>query len=339
MRLRKGGKGWSRGRRASAAGLVVVLAGLAGACNNSPTETLDQSTTAGASEADLSILGDFADGLGLTDDQIAAVRDVLEKYRRQERQPGTLWNAAADLQGILSSEQVAAIAARQAEWGRHGRFGGRREGVGRGGNYGDGLGLTDEQIAEIEQIRESFAPQLDEIRDAVRSGSITRDEARARSDEIREAMHDAVTGVLTEEQLAVLEENRAGAEARRGEAQARREEMRSQWEGRRQAGQAEMVEALGLTADQLAAIEALKERFGAEERPSPEEAGARREEHHQALLDILDDDQEEIWILHGSLSQLLGRHQHRDRAGAGFGGEGRQGRHGRGGFGGPPQGT
>jgi Spy/CpxP family protein refolding chaperone len=320
MRLRQGSTGWSRGRCAIAAGLVVALAGLAGACNSSPTET-DPSSTAGAIEADWSILGDFTEGLGLTDDQIAALRDVLEEYRGQGRQRGTLWSAAADLQGILSSEQVDAIAARQAELGaemkarregmrgqmgkesgRHGRFGGRGEGLGRGGIYGDGLDLSDEQIAQMRQIRTSFAPQLDGIRDGVRSGSATRDEARARSDEIREAMHDALSGILTEEQLVVLEESRA-------EAEARREEMRSQWEGRRQAGQDEMVEALGLTVDQLAAIEALKERSGGEGRPSPEEAEARREEHHRALLDILDDDQEEIWILHGSLLQLFARHQ------------------------------
>lgn len=316
MRLLTGRTGWSRGRCAIAAGLVVALAGLAGACGSSPTET-DQSTTAGASEADLSILGDFTEGLELTDDQITALRDVLEEYRGQGRQWGTLWNVAVDLQGILSSEQVDAIAARQAERGAEMR-------VRRGG-----LDLSDEQIAEMRQIRESFQPQLDEIRDGVRSGSITRDEARTRSGEIREAMHDALIGILSQEQLAALEESRAEAEVHRGEAMARREKARSHWEGRRQVGQDEMVEALGLNADQLAAIEALRERSGGEGRPSPEEAEARREEHHRALLDILNDDQEEIWILHGSLSHLFARHQARGRTGDGFG-EGHQGRHGRG---------
>ena len=314
MRLLTGRTGWSRGRCAIAAGLVVALAGLAGACGSSPTET-DQSGTAGASQADLSILGDFTEGLELTDDQIAALRNVLEEFRGQGRQRGTLWNVAADLQGILSSEQVDAIAARQAELGAKMRA---RRG---------GLNLSDEQIAEMKQIRDSFQPQLDEIRDGVRSGSITRDEARTRRGEIREAVHDALIGILNQEQLAVFEESRPEAQVRRGEAMARRERAQGHREGCRQVGQDEMVEALGLTENQLAAIEALKERSGGEGRPSPEEAEARREEHHRALLDILDDDQEEIWILYGSLLHQFAGHQARGRTG-----EGHQGRHGRGRF-------
>ena len=346
MRLRMGGSGWSRGRRALAVGLVLALAGVAGACDGSPTDTLDQSMTAGASEADFSIVfGDLTQGLGLTDDQIEAVRNVMEEYRGQGRQPGQLWYAAADLQGILTSDQIAAIEERQTEIrvemkarrdGMRGRFSGgpfRGHGWGmgsirggtRGGIRGGDLDLSDEQIAELGQIRESFAPQLREIRDGVRSGSISRDEARTRVTEIREAMRDALTGILTEEQIAVLDEHRADAEGRR-------EEMRGRWEGRHEAGQAAMVEALGLTADQMDAIGALRESFRSEGRPLPEEAEARREAQHQALLDILDDDQAEIWILHGSLSRLVARHQARGRTRDWFSG-GPRGR-----FGGPPAG-
>ncbi len=294
---------------------------------------------------------------------MAAVRNVLEEYRGQGRQSGQLWYAAADLQGILNSEQIVAIQERQAEMrvemkarreGMRGQFGdraGRRDRVGRGGQFGRGgefgghgpgmgpghdgvrgVGLdhSDEQIAELKQIRESFTPQLDEIRAGVRSGSITRDEAQTRMEEIREAMHEALKGILTDEQIAVLDEHRAEAEVRREGMRSRREEMRSRWEERHHAGQDAMVEALELTADQQAAIETLREGFRGQGRPSPEEAEARREAHHQALLDILDDDQEEIWVLHGSLSQLFARHQARSRARDGSGCEGRQGRRGSG---------
>lgn len=378
MRLRTGRTGWSRGRRVIAAGLVISLAGFAVACDTSPTDTLNQNTTADASEVDYSIIfGDLTEGLGLTDDQIEAVRNVLEEYRGQDQHFGQLWYAAADLQGILNTEQIEAVQARQAEmraemkarrdgmrgqfgdragrsdragrgsqFGRGGQFGGHGPGMGRGmgpghdGVGGGGLDLSDEQIAELEQIRESFAPQRDEIRDGVRSGSITRDEAQTRMEEIREATHEALKGILTDEQIAVLDEHRAEAEVRRQGMSSRREEMRSRWEERHQAGQDAMVDALELTADQTAAIEALRDGFRGQGRPSPEEAEARREAHHQALLDILDDDQEEIWALHGSLSQLLARHQARNRARDGSGGEGRRGRRGSGsGFGAPPAGT
>jgi hypothetical protein len=351
MRFRTGEMGRVRGRRAIVAGLIIVFTGLAIACDGSPTDTtdaLDQSTASAEAEADLSVVfGDLTDGLGLSDDQIEAVRSILEEYRGQGRQSGALWYAAAELQDVLSSEQIEALVARQAELraearaGRGemgGRFRDRSEraggfrgqgpgaGPGRGGIHGEGLDLSDAQIEEIELIRESFGPQLDDIREGVRAGIITREEAKTRMDEIREAMHEALAGVLTEEQLSLLEEHRA-------EAETRREEMRSQWEEGREAVHAAMADALGLTDEQVAALEALRVESEEQGRPSPEEAEARREDRRQALLDVLDDRQEEIWSLHGALAQVFARHQARGREADGSGRGGRQGRRGQGGFG------
>lgn len=322
MRLRKGTRGWGRGRRAVTIGLVFGLVGLAAACDGSPTDALSQETEAATTEAESSaILGDITDGLGLTDDQIEAVREVMEKYRGQGERAGALWYAAAELQGILSSEQIEAMAAAHSERlaeararrGERDRRSG--DGAGRGGRRDgsrlDDLDLSEEQIAEIEQIRESFAPQIEEIRDAVRAGDITREEARARMDEIREAMHEALAGVLTEQQLGEIEERRAEGEARREEAREEREE-------RRQEAQEAMVDALGLSADQLAAIESLRDGFRDQGPPSAEEAESRRAEHREALFEILDDDQEEIWTLHGVLSHTVAQHQ-RTRRRDGFG--------------------
>ena len=344
MRLRKGTTGWSRGERAIAAGLIIVLAGFAGACNGSPTDTLNQDSSAELSEADFSVvLGDLTEGLGLTDDQAAAVQEVMDKYRGQGREPGALWYAAADLQGVLTSDQIAVIDTRRAELraeasARRGEMKGHRGGEGFRGRDGDGprgpgdiLDLSDEQLAQLEAIRESHAPEMEEIREALRDGSLTRDEARDRMAAIQDAMHEAMQGILTDDQLTILEEHRAEAEARRGEVGARREGMRARWEERSQTAHAAMIAALDLTPEQVAVIDALRVRSKGEGRPSPEEMEARRDEHHQALLDILDDDQDEIWILHGSLSGLLARHQARSRSGDGFGGEGRRGRRGSGG--------
>ena len=69
--------------------------------------------TAGSSEADLSVgLGDLTEGLGLTDDQVAAVREVMEEYQDRAGEPGTLWYVAADLQEVFTADQIAAIEAR-----------------------------------------------------------------------------------------------------------------------------------------------------------------------------------------------------------------------------------
>ncbi|MGB5674319.1 MAG: hypothetical protein WBO43_07200 [Gemmatimonadota bacterium] len=343
MRLRKGRTGGNRGRRAIAAGLFVVLAGFVGACSGTPTEAVNADSGVEASDADFSVvLGDLTEGLGLTDDQISAVREVMEKYRGQGREPGTLWYAAADLQGVLSSDQIAAIDARRTEGGdrmgdrrsRGRRGSGPRKGFGDGNGNGnwsgagegrhgpmDVLDLSEEQLAQLKKIRNSYAPELTAIRDAVRDGSLSREESVERLEAIREAMHEAMQGILTADQIALLEEYRSEAEARRSEAESRREAMRSQWEERRQAERAAMISALGLTVEQVAALDALNERPEREGRPSPEEMQSLRDAHHQALLDVLDDDQEEIWILHNSLVQSFARHGASGRGGEGFSGD------------------
>ena len=343
MRLRKGRTGGNRGRRAIAAGLLVVLAGFVGACSGTPTEAVNADSAVEASDADFSVvLGDLTAGLGLTDDQIAAVREVMEEYRGRGREPGTLWYAAADLQGVLSADQIAAIDARRTEEAdrmgerrSRGRRGSgpregfdRRDGNGNWNGAGEGrhgsmdvLDLSEEQLAQLKEIRDSYAPELTAIRDAVRDGSLSREESVERLEAIRESMHEAMQGILTADQIALLEEHRSEAEARRAEAESRREAMRSQWEERRQVERAAMISALGLTVEQVAALDALNERPERESRPSPEEMQSLRDAHHQALLDVLDNGQEEIWILHDSLVRSFARHRARGRGGEGFTGE------------------
>jgi len=348
MRLRKGRSGGNRGRRVIAAGLFLGLAVFVGACSGTPTDTIDADSALEADDADVSVvLGDLTEGLGLTDDQMAAVREVMETYRGQGREAGALWYAAADLQGVLSSDQIAAIGARSAETGQRTgdrRFRGRR-GSGPGEGFGDGNGswseegrhgsldaldLSDEQLEQLKEIRESYAPELVAIRDGIRDGSVSREEAGERLEAIREAMHEAMQGILTADQIALLEEHRAEIEARRSEAESRRGEMRSQREVRRQAERTAMISALDLAEEQVAALEALSERPEREGRPSPEELQELRDAHQQALLDVLDDDQAEIWILHNWLVRSFARHRASGRGGDGFSGE--DGARGRGGF-------
>ena len=348
MRLRKGRSDGNRGRRAIAAGLFVALAVFVGACSGTPTDAIDADSGLEADEADFSVvLGYLTEGLGLTEDQISAVREVMERYRGQGREPGAMWYAAADLQGVLSSDQIAAIGSRPAVTGErtgdrrsHGRRGsGPGEGFGdghgtrsEGGRHGamDVLDLSDEQLEQVKEIRESHAPELTAIRDGIRDGSLSREEAGERLKAIREAMHEAMQGILTADQIALLEEHRSEAEARRSESEARREEMRSQWEERRQAERAAMISALELTEEQVAALDAVDERPGREGRPSPEEIRELRDAHQLALLDVLDDDQEEIWILHNSLVRSFARHRSSGRGSEGFSGE--DGARRRGGF-------
>ena len=354
MRLRTGRTGWSRGRHVAAAGLIAGLAGMAGACAGSPTDTTEQIPTAEAAGADLSFdLGHLTEGLGLTDAQVEAVRGVMAEYRGRATEPGTLWYVAADLQEVFTADQVAAIEARVAErraemnsrgddmasrghrgQGTRGR---RGEGAGDGQAFGErgerrgfaDLDLSEEQSVRLQEIRESFGPQMGEIRDALRDGGLTREDAAVRIEAIRDAIHEAVQGVLTPDQRAMLEKHRAEAEARRGEAELRREEAKEQREVWREAEHYAMVAALGLTPEQVTAIDALRQWPEGEGRPSPNEIRARRDEHHEALLGILDDGQEQIWVLYRSLSATF-RGPARAGSRAGHGGEGRRSRQGAG---------
>ncbi|MBT8461408.1 MAG: hypothetical protein KJO44_02720 [Gemmatimonadetes bacterium] len=341
MRLRKGPWGGSRGRRAVAVGFVIGLTGLASACDGSPTEASDQNATAAAGDTESSVvLGELTDGLGLSDEQASAIREVMERYRGQGGEPGSLWHAAADLQQVLTSDQIDALEARQAERlaerrsrreGMRDRSGDRfgdSEALGnwrrfgpRGGQSGDLLDLSDEQLAQLTEIRESHASEMEAIREAVREGGLTREEAGERLRAIREAIHEAMRGILTDDQLALLEEHQAEAETRRDERSTRAAE-------RREAERAAMIAALDLTDDQVAALDALRDARAEGERPSAEEREAKRAEHHQALLSILDDDQEEIWILHDSLSTLFAWNRVGGRTGDGVPGERRRGQRG-----------
>jgi hypothetical protein len=321
--------------------LMVVLVVMVGACSGSPTDTMGQNQTAEVSEADLSVgLGDLTEGLGLTDAQVGAVREVMEKYRNRAGEPGTLWYVAADLQEVFTADQITAIEARVGD--RRAEMNSRRDEMPSRGYRGQGtrgqafggpgeragladLDLSEEQRARLQEIRESYGPQMEEIRDALRDGSLTRADAGVRLEAIRDAMHQAVQGVLTPDQQALLEKHRAEAEARRGDAEVRREDAKAQREVRRQAERSAMVAALGLTPEQVTAIEALEGWPAGEGRPSRDEMRARRDEHHQALLGILDDDQEQIWVLQRSLSVSLSRGPAHVGSGAGHRGKGRHG--------------
>jgi Spy/CpxP family protein refolding chaperone len=325
--------------------LIIGLAGFVGGCDNSPTDASDQNDSAAAGDTEYTVLlGDLTEGLGLSDEQVSDIREVMQRYRGQGREPGSLWSAAADLQPIFSSDHIDAIEARQAERrgemrarrgelkGRAGdrfgdgeAFGGRRGFGPRGGASGDLLDLSDEQLAQLKEIRESYASEMESIREAVRDGSLSREEAGERLGAVREAIHEAMQGILTADQLALLEEHQA-------EAETRREEGRTRAAERREAERAAMIAALDLTDDQAAAMEALRDERVEGVRLSAEERESRRAEHHEALLSILDDDQEEMWVLHDALAMSFARNRAGERTGDSHPRQGRGGRRGGGGL-------
>lgn len=71
------------------------------------------------------------------------------------------------------------------------------------------LGLTDDQMAQIEVIIDASRASRTAIIEQVRDGSLTREEARTQLQAIREQTKSQIEGVLTAEQITQFEELRA----------------------------------------------------------------------------------------------------------------------------------
>jgi Spy/CpxP family protein refolding chaperone len=83
--------------------------------------------------------------------------------------------------------------------------GGRR---GMGPNLLEGITLTDAQQAQVKAIREKYAPQRLEIRNALRSAGVAPDSAtRAKMQGITDAETADIRAVLTADQQKVLDKN------------------------------------------------------------------------------------------------------------------------------------
>lgn len=266
-----------------------------------------------------------------------------------DRDPGFLWELAAELQATLTDEQLERLLERASNRGGQGGPGGAGFDRGRGGQGGfggpggrgqrpDSLGrpdpfanltnpLTDDQIAAIEAIRESFADQRETLIESFRNGDIERDAFHTQMQELHDAMKAEIEGVLTADQLAELEQLRAEREAER---EAERAEREAEMEARRDSVQAVMTAVLGLTADQVteldvlhadqqAAREALREQVEAGDL-TREEAQAAMEalkaDFDTALQSILTEEQYEIVQIHNALASRGGK-GNRGRGGQG----------------------
>jgi Spy/CpxP family protein refolding chaperone len=140
-----------------------------------------------------------------------AAREALRAGREEVR---------GHIDGVLTDEQRRTLeerkAQRQASREGRGRQGRSRPGGGPRAANLDALGLSSEQRAEIERIRDGAASEIETLREEMRSGDpeqrqAAREALRARREEVR----GRVGGVLTDEQRQTFEERRAERQASR----------------------------------------------------------------------------------------------------------------------------
>ncbi len=104
--------------------------------------------------------------------------------------------------------------------------------------------LTDDQKPQFDAIMEEFRSGMDAIFASIKAGEMTREEAKAEIESMEETMKSAIDALLTDDQKAQLEQMRADRNA----------EKKAYMVSVRQA----KIDALGLTDDQITAIEAAR---------------------------------------------------------------------------------
>lgn len=222
-----GERGWGTAGalRLALLALAPIAVAIAGCGGTAPTDPAASATRAGPSagrEGGLGLAKRLEGVIDLDADQVAALEELDAVRANRVREPGDGWRLAADVEAILSADQVAALG--EAIERRAGPRA-RPRAMPRGPRPDlAGLDLTEAQRAEIREILEARRP-----------------ETRAR-----------IEAVLTAEQRDLL----AG---RRAEAGSRLAERRETMETRASATRRAMEEALQLTEEQAETLSALRE--------------------------------------------------------------------------------
>ena len=200
---------------------------------------------------------DLVNDLNLSDKSARNLRSALGRHGRggeRDREPGFLWKLAAELQQTLTEEEKNNIFARLEEVKEKGKDRGKDAGKGRGESAGKDRGkkdggalrviysvLADDQKPQFDAIMKEFRTGMDAIFSSIKAGEMTSEEAKAAIESMEETMKSEIDALLTDDQKTQLEQMRADRKA----------EKKAYMEAVHQA----KIEALGLTVDQIAAIE------------------------------------------------------------------------------------
>ena len=270
-----------------------------------------------AAELDSPELQDFAkelsSDLGLSESSASAVNDVLNRYGRKgkHREPGFLWKVAGELAVELSDEEKARLFEKMDEK-EIPLFGSSKGKKGKKGkSYFSQIKkvLTDDQKVTFKAIKVAYKERFKAIHEQVKDGTLSKEDAKAQKDALREALKAEIDVLLTDEQKAQLEQNKAD-----------RKEKRKAY---RDSTKAVKVAVLGMTTDQLTAFDAAhqeardaakalfeKSKNGDIDKDTLREGlknifAAKNEK----MLGIFDDSQIEIIKIHKALSLRKKKHK------------------------------
>ena len=270
-----------------------------------------------AAELDSPELQDFAkelsSDLGLSESSASAVNDVLNRHGRKgkHREPGFLWKVAGELAVELSDEEKARLFEKMDEK-EIPLFGSSKGKKGKKGkSYFSQIKkvLTDDQKVTFKAIKVAYKERFKAIHEQVKDGTLSKEDAKAQKDALREALKAEIDVLLTDEQKAQLEQNKVD-----------RKEKRKAY---RDSTKAVKVAVLGMTTDQLTAFDAAhqeardaakalfeKSKNGDIDKDTLREGlknifAAKNEK----MLGIFDDSQIEIIKIHKALSLRKKKHK------------------------------
>jgi Spy/CpxP family protein refolding chaperone len=213
--------------------------------------------------------------LPLTADQQSRIDAVASRYA--SLQPGDSWRLAAELEAILTDEQVGSLAEKRAachaERRDAGEEGSRHRGKAkhRAKKVAHHLDLTEAQREQMKAQRQATRAEHEALREGLQSGAITAEQFTARVAALREQARADFESRLTPEQRQ-----------RVVDAEAQREAMQTAREA-----------ALRITPQQKAAFEAARV-----EAARSGERGTMRGEQ----AEILTEDQQQIIAVHRALA-------------------------------------
>ena len=315
------------------------------ACDSSPSAIADEEATS----AELSDLAArLSTDLDLSTEQAQEINSLFAVLGDEKPERGHLWTVAAELQKTLTDEQKATLFEKleqrtaemaegmkgrrfnQGEQGRRRHFqqgerGNARRLQRKGEPRANGLSdfLTTEQQEQTKALREANQEAMKVLMEARQDGSLSPEDFREQAKALREKGHEQMQALLTDEQKTAFEEKRDARKARFGEHREAASEARNK--------------ALGLSADQEAALTSMRETHQAERKAFVEkiragnldreaakaELEALREANKAALAEILTPEQVEIAEIHDALTGGVSLHRAGRRGARGFGGPGR----------------
>ena len=193
---------------------------------------------------------ELAADLGLSKSSTEMVNGVLNRHGGggKHRKPGFLWRVAGELSLKLSVEEKARLFEKMDEKEVL-YFGGPKSKKGKSKkskkSYFSHIKrvLTDDQKVTFKAIKIAYKEKFKGVYQQVKDGTLSKEDAKAQLDALKEAMKLEIDNLLTEDQKAQIEQNKADGKAKR--------------QAYRDSSKAVMVEVLGMNSSQVASFDAI----------------------------------------------------------------------------------